>query len=89
MVINDPVRWRGRAREARALANEMENGEARDSMLHIAKTYEAMAEKAAARYEQKYGHTWDVSPVFQSEMHDEDRPEQDIKRDKPVTAQQR
>ena len=47
--INDPKHWRERAEEARALANQMNDQEARQLMLGIAKDYERLAERAAER----------------------------------------
>jgi hypothetical protein len=48
--LNDPEHWRGLAREARAVAKRMIAGEARDSMLRVAKLYEEMAERAEHRW---------------------------------------
>jgi hypothetical protein len=44
--LNDPEHWRGLAREARAVGKRMIAGEARESMLRVAKLYEEMAERA-------------------------------------------
>ncbi len=42
----DAAHWRERAREARALAEEMSDQEARSRMLRIAADYEKLAERA-------------------------------------------
>jgi hypothetical protein len=41
--------WEERAEEARVRASEMRDSAARDLMLGIAKTYDAMADRARAR----------------------------------------
>jgi hypothetical protein len=47
--IHDPEHWRGRAKEARALADKMNDPISKDMMLQIAKDYERLAERAQAR----------------------------------------
>jgi hypothetical protein len=53
-VANDPLRWRQRAKEARALADELDDAEARESLLRIADIYEDMEGKAATQSARKY-----------------------------------
>jgi hypothetical protein len=47
--INDPKHWRERAEEARALAGQMTDPEAKATMLGIAEDYEKMAKRAQDR----------------------------------------
>jgi hypothetical protein len=47
--INDPQHWRARAKEARILANQMNNSEAKTAMLRIAADYEDLAQRAEDR----------------------------------------
>ena len=47
--INDPQHWLERAKEARAIADEMKDLDARQRMLAIAKDYVRLAERAEAR----------------------------------------
>jgi hypothetical protein len=47
--INDPKHWRARAEEARILANQMNDSEAKVAMLRIAEDYEHLAERAEDR----------------------------------------
>ena len=42
-LINDPTHWRSRAEEARAIAEEMTDLEARAAMLRIADGYDRLA----------------------------------------------
>ena len=44
--INDPKHWRERAKEARAIADEMNDREAKQTMLGIARDYVRLAERA-------------------------------------------
>ena len=48
-IINDPKHWRERAKEARAIADEMNDREAKQTMLGIARDYVRLAERAEAR----------------------------------------
>jgi hypothetical protein len=48
-LINDPNHWRARAEEARAIADEMSDIEARAAMLRIADGYDRLAQHAEAR----------------------------------------
>ena len=48
-IINDPKHWRERAKEARAIADEMNEREAKQTMLGIARDYVRLAERAEAR----------------------------------------
>jgi hypothetical protein len=47
--INDPNHWLERAKEARAIADEMKDLDAKQRMLGIAKDYVRLAERAEAR----------------------------------------
>lgn len=46
-VFNDPARWKIRAEEARSLASQLADLDAREALLRIAAAYEEMAIKAA------------------------------------------
>jgi hypothetical protein len=48
-IINDPKHWRDRAKEARAIADEMNDRDAKQMMLGIARSYVLLAERAEAR----------------------------------------
>ena len=48
-IINDPQHWRDRAKEARAIADEMNDRDAKQMMLGIARSYILLAERAEAR----------------------------------------
>ena len=48
-LINDPTHWRDRAKEARAIADEMKDPDAKQMMLGIARDYVRLAERAKAR----------------------------------------
>ena len=48
-LINDPEHWQLRAEEARAIAEEMTDPEARRQMLQVADSYEEIARRAEAR----------------------------------------
>jgi hypothetical protein len=48
-VINDPEHWRDRAKEARTLADQMNDEASKQAMLRIAADYERLAEIAAVR----------------------------------------
>jgi hypothetical protein len=47
--INDPKHWLDRAKEARALAEQMDNPEAKRTMLKNADDYERLAQRAEER----------------------------------------
>jgi hypothetical protein len=47
--INDPKHWLDRAKEARALAEQMDDPEAKRTMLAIADDYERLAKRAEER----------------------------------------
>jgi len=48
-IINDPKHWRERAKEARAIADEMNDREGKQTILGIARDYVRLAERAEAR----------------------------------------
>ncbi len=48
-LLSNPKHWRDRAEEARAHAAEMDDEGARATMYEIARGYDQLAEKAAAR----------------------------------------
>jgi hypothetical protein len=43
--INEPEHWRARAKEARSLANKMNDAKSKDAMLRIAEDYEHLAQR--------------------------------------------
>ncbi|MBV9286553.1 MAG: hypothetical protein JO288_01800 [Hyphomicrobiales bacterium] len=47
--INDPEHWRSRAEEARAIAEQMIDRDAIETMLKVAEQYENLAQKAERR----------------------------------------
>jgi len=47
--INDPAYWRSRAEEARTIAEQIDEPDAKRTMLEIAAGYERMAVRAARR----------------------------------------
>jgi hypothetical protein len=47
--INEPDHWLARAKEARTLANQMDDLESKDAMLRIAEDYERLAKRAEDR----------------------------------------
>jgi len=47
--INDPDHWRQRAAEMRALANDMKESSARETMLRIAADYDKLVARAMLR----------------------------------------
>jgi hypothetical protein len=47
--INDPQHWLDRAKEARALAEQMDDPEAKRTMLKNADDYERLAQRAEGR----------------------------------------
>jgi hypothetical protein len=47
--MNDPTHWRDRARELRALAKDIEDQSAKETMLRIATEYDGLAERAEWR----------------------------------------
>jgi hypothetical protein len=47
--INEPEHWRARAKEARILANQMTDAEAKVAMLRNAEDYESLAQRAEDR----------------------------------------
>jgi hypothetical protein len=47
--IHEPAHWRKRAEQARTIADQMNDAEARSMMLKIAEDYEKLAKRAEAR----------------------------------------
>jgi len=47
--INDPSHWRERAKQMRAMAEDVNDGEAKETMLRVAKEYDRLAERADIR----------------------------------------
>ena len=47
--VNNPKHWEERAADMRALAGQMSDGEAKETMLRIAKDYENLAQRALER----------------------------------------
>ena len=47
--INEPAHWLARAEEARILANQMNDVEAKVAMLRIAEDYKRLAQRAESR----------------------------------------
>jgi len=48
-LIDNPEHWRDRAEEARAMAAQLSDPEARRMMEDVAKTYDKLAERAEER----------------------------------------
>jgi hypothetical protein len=48
-AVRDPKHWRRRAAETRALAESIEDPNAREKMLRLAEDYEKLARKTALR----------------------------------------
>jgi len=48
-LLDDPEHWRSRAEEARSVAEQPSNPEAKRTMLRIAAEYELLAEQAERR----------------------------------------
>lgn len=47
--INDPAHWRERAKQMRAMADDVPDVEAKEAMLRVAKEYDRLAERADTR----------------------------------------
>ncbi len=47
--INDPEHWRQRAQDMRKLAQDVNDGAAKQTMLRIAADYDRLAERASLR----------------------------------------
>jgi hypothetical protein len=45
----DPLKWRHRAEEARAMAEDFSDPDSKDTMLRIAEAYEDMARRAEGK----------------------------------------
>jgi hypothetical protein len=48
-LVNNPKHWRERAEEARATAEQLTDPVARRTMLQVAESYDALAERAEKR----------------------------------------
>jgi hypothetical protein len=48
-LLDDPEHWRSRAEEARAVAEQLSDPEAKRTMLRIAADYEQLAERTELR----------------------------------------
>ena len=48
-LVNDPAHWRQRAQEARTVADQLSDLQAKAAMLRIADDYERLATRAEAR----------------------------------------
>ena len=48
-LLDDPEHWRSRAEEARSVAEQLSDPEAKRTMLRIAAEYELLAERAERR----------------------------------------
>ena len=48
-LVNDPAHWRQRAQEARTVADQLSDLQAKAAMLRIADDYERLAKRAEAR----------------------------------------
>ncbi len=53
-ILDDSARWRERAEEARTMADEMKDPEARRTLLEIAVSYGKLAERAERRNNSKH-----------------------------------
>ena len=53
--IKDPARWRARAEEFRALAEDVSDEQVRQSMLRLAKAYDHVAIREEKRSRVEYG----------------------------------
>ena len=49
ILIDDPEHWRQRAKESRALAGQLDDPTAKQTLLEIAQSYEELAELAEKR----------------------------------------
>jgi hypothetical protein len=49
ILIDDPEHWRQRAKESRALADQLDDPTAKQTLLEIAQSYERLAELAERR----------------------------------------
>jgi hypothetical protein len=52
VLLNNPAHWHLRAQEARLLASQLEDPEAKAATLKIAEEYERLAVRAAKRMEE-------------------------------------
>jgi hypothetical protein len=56
-LLNDPAHWHARAKEARQIANQLNDAVVRSAMLRIAQGYDMMATNAERRNAEKGGPT--------------------------------
>jgi len=62
--VDDPAHWRGRAEEARTVADEMKDEISRQMMLDIAETYERLAKHAEERAKKRRVRPWEPRRPF-------------------------
>jgi hypothetical protein len=66
-LVDDPEHWRSRAEEARSIAEELSDPEAKRMMLRIVSDYERLAERAELRATKQSPASWH-SGVFRRQL---------------------